>query len=170
MVDPMNNISQMGLKPTDHVADFGAGSGAYTIPMARIVNGGKVYAIEVLKDLLIRIENDAKKMNLTNIEYIWGDIESPGGTKLADRAIDYVVIANVLFQDSDKAGLGREAKRILKPGGKVMLIDWKDSFGGLGPQSTSIVSEESAKSIFASAGFVFEKNISAGEHHYGMIV
>ena len=151
MVDPMNNISQMGLKPTDHVVDFGAGSGAYTIPIARIVNSGKVYAVEILKDLLTRIQNDAKKMNLTNIEYIWGEIERAGGTKLADNVADFVVIANVLFQVPNKTAIAVEAKRILKPGGKVMLIDWKDSFGGLGPQSTSIVSEESAKSIFASA-------------------
>ena len=94
MVDPMMIISQVGIRPTDSVADFGAGSGAYTIPVARIAKEGKVYCVEVLKDLLTRVKNDADKMHLSNIEYIWGDIESPGGTKLADSAIDFPAIYN----------------------------------------------------------------------------
>jgi|SRR3989344_2902151 len=169
MVDPMMIISQVGIRPTDSVADFGAGSGAYTIPVARIAKEGKVYCVEVLKDLLTRVKNDADKMHLSNIEYIWGDIERLGGTKIKDGVVDIVIIANVLFQVPSKQGLIGEAKRILKQGGRVLLVDWIDSFGGLGPQSGDIISEDKAKQLFSDEGFSFDNKLSIKEHHYAII-
>ena len=167
--DPQTNLRQFGLRPTDHVADFGAGTGAYSIPASRMAGEGKVYAIEVQKDLLERIKSDATKAHISNIEFIWGDIESSGGTKLKEGAVDSAIVSNVLFQVPDRNGLVGEVKRILKPGGRVLLIDWKDSFGGMGPNSTQLVSKALAQSFFEQAGFQLEKEIDAGEHHYGLV-
>jgi ubiquinone/menaquinone biosynthesis C-methylase UbiE len=167
--DPLANLKQFGLKSTDIVADLGAGGGAYTIPAARMARDGKVYAIDVQKDLLPRIDADAKAAHLSNIMTIWGDIEKSGGTKLKDSFADAALLCSVLFQAENKSGLAEEAARILKPEGRLLLIDWKDSFGGLGPRGDMIVAEDKAKEIFEKGGLKYEKNISAGEHHYGMI-
>ena len=86
--DPLTNLKQFGLRSIDNVADLGAGSGAYTIPAAQIVREGKVYAIEIQKDLLQRINDEANKKLLSNVETIWGDTERVGGTKLKDGIID----------------------------------------------------------------------------------
>ena len=167
--DPLTNLKQFGLRSIDNVADLGAGSGTYTIPAAQMVREGKVYAIEIQKDLLQRINDEANKKLLSNVETIWGDAERVGGTKLKDGIIDAVIISSVLFQAENKAGLVQEAARILKPDGRVFLTDWKNSFGGLGPRSDMIISADAAKILFENSGLKFEKEIHVDEYHYGLI-
>lgn len=133
--DPKKNIEAFSLIPGMTIADLGAGSGAYCEPVAIAVGDkGKVYAVDVQKDLLAKIKNDANKNHILNIEVIWGDIEKVGGTKLRDGCVDGVIASNILFQLTNKEGFRAEVRRILKPGGRLFVIDWTDSFGGLGPQ------------------------------------
>lgn len=168
--DPSKNIDALGLEKGMHVADFGAGSGFYAIIAARAVGDkGKVYAIDIQKDLLVRLKNQAAKEHVLNVEIIWGDLEKMGGTKLREFVVDRVLITNILFQIENKENVAKEALRILKPGGKVLLIDWRDSFGGLGPHQKDVLPAERAKEIFEAAGFVLERKVEAGDHHYGFL-
>ncbi len=168
--DPKENIAQFGLMPGMAVADLGSGSGFYTLELAKVLGDtGKVYSVDVQKDLLTKIKNQATRDHLSNVEVIWGDIEKLGGTKLRDYSVDVVVVSNVLFQVAEKATLIKEVKRILKPVGRVLVIEWEDSFGGLGPEQNSILPETVCKELFTKGGFAFEKEIRAGEHHYGLI-
>lgn len=168
--EPEKNIAQLGLREGDHVADLGAGSGFYAAAAGALVGSGQVYAVEVQKDMLGRVDQDMKDKNIHNVKVVWGDVEHPGGTRLRDTSIDAVLICNVLFQVENTAGLIEEAKRILKPGGKILVIDWMESFGQMGPHPDQVVTATTAKDLFDRAGFVFEKDISAGAHHYGFVV
>lgn len=168
--NPRANVADFGLIPGMIVADFGAGVGAYSLEMAQVVgNGGKIYAIEVQKDLLDRLAIEAKNQHLFNIEVIWGNVEKPGGTKLKDESVQVVLLANILFQADAKYSLVLEAKRILRSGGRVILIDWNGSFGGIGPHPEQVVTKDGAKRIFAEAGLSYQSDFVAGEHHYGLI-
>jgi len=168
--DPQKNIEQLHIREGMRVADLGAGTGAYTIAAARAAgDSGKVYAVEVQKDLLQKISNEAAGAGLHNIEVVWGDIEEPGGTKVRDHAVDAAIVSNVLFQAEDKGGVLREAGRILIPGGMLLVIDWVDSFGGLGPHPEEVLTQERAKKLCLESGFAHERDISAGSHHYGMV-
>ncbi len=169
--DPSSTIAQFGLKAGMHVADLGAGSGSFTIPLAKALSpNGKVYACEVQKELLTRMKNDASAEHITNIEYLWSNIEKLGGTKLGDRSMDGVTVSNVLFIVEDREGFLAEMKRILKPAGHVYFIDWSDSYGGMGPHPDQVISEKMARDIFAKHGFEVEKTFEAGAHHYGLIL
>lgn len=169
--NPEDNIEALGVYEGMIVADLGAGVGTYTIPLAKKVGDtGRVYAVEVQKDFLTNIKNAATEQGLKNVELLWGDIERLGGTKIKDGAVDAVVISNVLFLTDEKSGLIREAKRILKTGGKVLFIDWSDSFNNLGPTPEMVVTKDTARALFETAGFVFKNDIDAGEHHYGFIM
>jgi len=169
--DPQKNIEQLELREGMVVADFGAGSGAYTIAAAKSVgDSGHVYAVDVQKELLSGIKNLAAKEGVFNIEVIWGDIERIGKTKIKDGIIDVVIISNILFQVEDKIGLLNEAMRILKKTGIVLVVDWVDSFGGLGPDRDQIISHSEAKKLFEENNFSFIKNISAGDHHWGFVM
>ncbi|MEK7477794.1 MAG: methyltransferase domain-containing protein [Patescibacteria group bacterium] len=168
--DPASIVNYFGLKPDMTVADFGAGSGAYALAMAEQVRpNGKVYAIDVQKDLLVTLKNTAKERHLTNLEVLWGDIENLGGSKIGDQIIDFVLLSNVLFQTKASYKMAIETKRILKPSGQVAIIDWAESFGGLGPRPEDIMAAEEAKKIFGQAGFAYEKSFPVGDHHYGLI-
>ncbi len=169
---PEENILHLSFRPNMQVADFGAGSGAYTFAIAKKIasENGRVSAIDVQKELLERLKAEAERLHLSNIETIWADIENRGSTRLADDSIDAAVVSNVLFQAESKTGLIEEVKRVLKPGGQVLLIDWADSFGGMGPHPAAVVVEADAKTLFTQAGFAVRSSFDAGEHHYGLVL
>lgn len=163
-------VREFTISPSMHIADFGAGSGAFTLALARVLTeNGKVYAIEVQKELLTRIRTSAQKEGLTNVETVWGNIEKKGGSKLADHALDGVLVSNVLFQVPDRDGLLQEVFRVLKPGGKVYIIDWSDSFGGMGPTSDAVIGKNAARALIEKNHFTYEKDFDPGSHHWGMI-
>ncbi len=167
--NPESNVQKFGLTPNMHIADLGAGSGAYTTALAEILTTGKVYAVEVQKELLTRIKSEIEKKHLTNIEVVWGDIERAGGTKLGNNSMDGALASNVLFQVEDKKGFLQEIYRILKPGGHLYIIDWADSYNGLGPASDAIMSKDKARILIESGNFIFDHDFDPGTHHYGMI-
>jgi ubiquinone/menaquinone biosynthesis C-methylase UbiE len=168
--NPEQNILHLGLSEGMRVADFGAGTGFYSKACSpRVGYSGKIYAVEVQTDLGKKLESDIKNWGLLNIECIWGDIERRGGTKISDNSMDAVIMSNVLFQAEDKLGLIDEARRVLKKNGKVLLIDWSDSFGGMGPTSQNVVNKDTAKELFEKRGFKFDENIDTNMHHYGII-
>ena len=119
-VRPESVIALLDLKKGDHVADFGAGHGYFTLPIARAVGSeGKVYALDVQKSVLDVIRSRAKLVHLLNIECIWADLENPGGSKLKDAFVEFVIMANIAFQAETKDTIFKEAYRILRPGGRI---------------------------------------------------
>jgi len=168
--DPKENILQFRLEPGMLVADFGAGGGEYTISSARAVGmRGVVYAIDIQQELLSRIKNTARKEGLDNVEAVWGDIETLKGSGLQDQTVDAVIVSNILFLIEDRDGLVQEISRVLKQNGKVLVVEWKDSFGGLGPNAESIVPLTIVKDLFEKHNFGFQYEIQAGAHHYGVV-
>lgn len=165
--DPLKNLKSFGLKEDNIVADLGAGTGYYSIAAGSLVPRGKVYAVEVQKDFLETIKNKVREAHLGNVEIIWGNIEKKGGTKIGDNIVDAVIVSNVLFQIEDKDNFILEIKRILKPRGRILLIDWSESSVMSG---TNIVSKERARAMFEKNGFTVEREIDAGAHHYGIIL
>lgn len=165
--DPLKNLRTLGLREDNIVADLGAGTGYYSIALGFLVPRGKVYAVELQKDFLDTIKNKIKEAHLGNIEVIWGNVEKMGGTKIADHVVDLVLLSNILFQVEDRNNLILEASRILRPRGRVLLIDWSDpAIVGVG----NVISKTKALEMFEEKGFFLEQEIDAGSHHYGMIL
>lgn len=152
------------------VADFGSSIGAFTIPLAKRVGvHGTVYAIDVQKELLAKLQNEAKAQKLENIEIILGDFERKNGTMLKDESVDRIFLVNGFFQAEDKNACVDEVYRILKKGGKVIFIDWSDSFDGLGPHKDSVVTSKQAVDIFEKHYLKKEADFPSGDHHYGIL-
>ncbi len=168
--DPRENILQLGLHEGMKVGDFGAGSGHYTRAAAAIVGpSGKVYAIDVQEDVLKHIKLNTHAHHQSIIDAVWGDIEKPGGTHLRDASLDAVILANTFFQTENRSGLLKEIQRVLKPDGKLLVVDWAGSYGGIGPEPEKVVSERDVEGFFISGGFHKVKSFRAGPHHYGVI-
>jgi ubiquinone/menaquinone biosynthesis C-methylase UbiE len=165
--DPSTNLNKLGLIDGMKVVDIGAGSGFYTIEAAKRVGAsGRVYAVDVQKDLLERLRSVAASQGLFNIEVVWGNAEKIGGTKIRESIADRVVASNVLFQIEKPDDFALEIKRIAKPGGKVLVIDWSE-VSALSPKS--VVSQAAAQALFEKAGFKMEQSFGAGDHHYGLV-
>ena len=169
--DPVKNVGQCGIQVGMDIADLGSGSGFYSLAAAKaLISTGRVYAIDAQKDLLSKLKNNATRQGLYNIEVIWGDIEEPNGSKLKESSVDLAFLCNVLFQIEDRPAAIKEAKRILKPGGKILLVEWSESFGGIGPKQNMVINKKSGQDMFEKAGFHLDREISAGAHHYGLIL
>lgn len=168
--DPKHNLEQLGLKDGHIVADLGSGSGFYSIESAKMVApSGVVYAIDVQKTLLERLKKEAIRMKVNGIQVIAGDLEIAGGSKLKDKSVDRVIVSNILFQLENKENIAREASRILKDDGLILVVDWSASFGNLGPHNDHVFYKDDCAELFKSIGLVFVREIEAGENHYGLV-
>ena len=168
-IDPSAAVSHFHLREGDVVADFGAGSGHYMQPLSRAVGStGLVYLCEIQKNLVDSLGIKAGDERITNARPIWCDMEKKGGTKLSDGLLDAGLLSNVLFQIQDKVIALLEIARVIRKGGKLFIIDWTDSYGGLGPQPKDVIIESEARTLLEQAGFVVESTFPAGEHHYGL--
>jgi ubiquinone/menaquinone biosynthesis C-methylase UbiE len=169
-VDPLHVVRMIGVHAGSRVADVGTGSGAYALALARVVGEeGRVYAIDVQKDMLTRLANEASKRGYKNLEMIWGDVDRTGGSKIADHSLDIVLFSNVLFQLEAKDIALQEMHRILKPEGVLAIIEWSDSFNGMGPHPDEVVTAAQAKHLADAAGFSLRQDFAAGTHHYGIL-
>ena len=150
------------------IADFGCGHGYFTLPMARKVeNSGKIYAIDVLPEALEAVGAKSRTEGLGNIEIQRRNVEKQGGSKIEDSSCDLVLMANLLFQtEEDEIAVG-EAKRILKPDGKLVFIDWKPD-APLGPDGKRVAREE-IKNLIEKEGFFLENDFPTDNYHYGMV-
>lgn len=167
--DPVKNLKFFGLGEDMLVADFGAGTGFYSIPAARMTPRGKVYAIEIQKDFLQTITNKKEEAKLNNLECLWGDVEKIGGTKIKDELLDAVLISNIFCQVEDREKMIKEAFRVLKKKGRVLLVELCADSVIVGKKNNTCISKDQSRVLFEKQGFVYERDIDAGDHHYGMI-
>lgn len=169
-MEPSSILALCNLQSTDSVADFGAGSGFLSRAAAALVPQGDVFAIEIHRDIVARLTREAIDMGLKNLHPLWGDIEIDGGSKLGDASMDMVILSNVLFHLEDKEGCLKEASRVLKPGGRMLVVDWTDSFGGLGPRPQAVITKETAVALCTRFGFTMQTDtLPAGDHHYAIL-
>lgn len=169
-IEPEEIVQRLDVQAGMKVADFGSGSGYFSIPLARLVgDDGKVYALDIQKDVLETVKSRAKTENLLNIETVWANLELPRGSKLDDGKVDLVIISNILFQAEDKGAVVKESARILKPGGSLVVFEWDETASPPGPPLELRIGKSTVRDLTQKAGFSFSKDLDAGSHHYGLI-
>ncbi len=166
---PDNIIKEFNIKQGMKIADFGCGAGYFSMSLAKTVGeDGKVYAVDVLESALESIQSKAKLQGLFNIEAIRANLEEKRGSGLDHNSIDLVLLANILFQSSKKESIIEEAKRIVKPSGKIIIIEWeKEQL--MGPPEKFIVSKDKVSQIAKNNNLKEKKEFKAGKNHWGMI-
>jgi ubiquinone/menaquinone biosynthesis C-methylase UbiE len=168
LIDEKVLFNALSLKPETIVADIGCGRGDYTIPVAKIIGPkGKVYGIDAWQNSLTELDQRAKNQSLINIETIAGDanIEIP----LPDASIDTVLMTTVfhdlLRNSSGDVALG-EIVRILKPGGKLAILEFKKIPDSPGPPLDIRLSPEEVEKKLSPFGLVKETLIDIGLYLY----
>ena len=148
-------------------ADFGSGAGGWTIPLAKKLEEGRVFAIDIQEEPLSALESRAKIQGISNIKKIVANVEERI-LGLAGFSCDLVLITDLLFQVDDKKGVFEEAKRVLKPAGRILVVEWAPE-ASLGPAGDNRVSQKEVKEIAQKLGFLLEKEFKAGDYHYGLV-
>lgn len=168
-VDPKEIIKIAEIKSGQKVADFGCGPGYFSLPAAEAVGeGGIVYAFDVLPSALEAIAGRVKIKNIDNVIAKRVNLEKENGTGLENDSVDWVILKDMLFQNKNKNSILKEAKRILKSGGNVLIMEWNENIF-IGPEKKIRVSKEELTEAVFDEGFVFKKQSNAGDYHYIVI-
>ncbi len=162
---------QVKIQNNQVVADLGAGGAAYfTMQAAKIVGSqGQVYAVDVVKNVLSTIESKVKMAGLYNVKTIWSDLEIFGATKIPAESLDHALLINTLFQSNKHAEMMAEAARLLKPGGRLTVVDWADLNPSFAPPQERQVSQEEVISIAQKLSLSLDSAFQAGTYHFGLI-
>ncbi len=160
-------LNNLDIKDDMLAAEFGCGSADFTLALARKLKKGKVYALDVQEEKLSALKSKLALEKLVNISMVLCDLEEVGGSTLPDNYLDIVLIPNVLFQAENRSAMINEAKRILKPGGQLLIIDWLAG-APFGPKE-NLAPPEKIKKIAGDADFTLKKEFAAGDYHYALL-
>jgi ubiquinone/menaquinone biosynthesis C-methylase UbiE len=170
-LDPEAIIKELGVGLGSIVADFGCGPGYFTIPMAKVVgNDGKVFALDVLPQALETTSSKARIEGLSNVVIKRVNLENVGGSKLENESVDWVVLKDMLFQNSKKENVIAEIYRILKIKGRVLIIEWDKQSNMVGPEQELRISMDELKKMVEAYSLIIEREIAVGDFHYGLVV
>lgn len=170
LVDPFKVLERAGICLGWHVADLGCGSlGHFVFPAAQFVgHEGVVYAVDIQKTALHAIQSRAHADAFTNIRTIWSDIEIPSAARILSQSIDLTLIVNNFSLCRDRSGLLQEAVRLTKPGGQIVVIDWKKGRGLFGPLEIHRV-ESKDIAVYFTDPLVQTDAFDAGDYHYALV-
>lgn len=119
---PNEVVKQMQLKPTDVVADIGAGTGYFTFRIAPLVKQGKVLAVDIQPEMLSIIEGRKKQFNADNVVAI---LSTESDTKLPAASVDVVLFVDAYHEFSYPREMMESIVKGLKPGGRVIQIEYR---------------------------------------------
>lgn len=160
-------LTNLDIKQDMSAVEFGCGSADFALALAKKLTKGKVYAIDIQEEKLSVLKSKAASRKLNNISTLLCDLETLGGSTLADNSQDIIVIPNMLFQVENKSVTIKEAKRILKSGGQLLVMDWVAN-APFGPKQ-GVVNPEELKKIATEIGFSLKKEHMAGDYHFVLL-
>ncbi|OPX88833.1 MAG: Demethylmenaquinone methyltransferase [Pelotomaculum sp. PtaB.Bin104] len=167
LMPPYETLQKFGLASGADVADIGCGIGYFTIPAGKIVGSSAiVYALDILPEMLAEVAGRAAETGLTNIRTIQvGEYDF----KLADRAVDFIIMSNVLHETDDHDLFFSEALRILRAGGRMAVIEWRKIAGSPGPPIEHRLSPEEVRDLALKRGMEEFYSIDFGQGQYGLV-
>lgn len=153
------------------VAHLGCGaSGHFVFPSAKLVGKrGQVYAVDILKPVLERVDRQSRQENLVNIKTIWSDLEIFGATSIESSSLDTALLINVLYESKKRPEILREAIRLLKKDGRLVIVEWKNVATPFGPSIEERVRQDLLELAGKKLGLVLEEEFVAGPYHYGLV-
>jgi ubiquinone/menaquinone biosynthesis C-methylase UbiE len=165
---PQVVVAQLGLEPGMTVADIGAGTGYFCLPIAQQVGkDGKVYAVDLQPAMLAILANKLADANARNVELVVGQALQ---TTLPASICDLVFLANVWHELDDLSAVLDECQRVLKPNGRIAILDWRaDVSEPPGPPTHHRIPVRDVVELVSSTGWSKVHQSEAGLYSYLVI-
>ena len=157
---PHEVVMALDLKPTETVADIGAGSGYFTRRFA--MHAAKVYAVDIDAKLLETAMKDAPK----NVEAV---LAAPDDPKLPPASVDMIFFCDVLHHIANRPACYPKLAKALKPGGRIVVIDFYKKPLPLGPPESMKISEDEMIAEMQAAGFHKAKSFDFLPYQYFLV-
>ncbi|MBT3230532.1 class I SAM-dependent methyltransferase [Candidatus Uhrbacteria bacterium] len=172
LLDSKKILREIGLREGDKAADFGAGrTGHFVFPASQIVGEeGTVYAVDIVKDVLAMIDGRRKLFGILNMHTVWGDFEREGGVRIKDHTLDWVLVVNNVWCVKDVGVLAHEIKRVLKPEGKILVVDWsRRADSPAAPPKDKRKEAMEVEARFLQEGIVKDRDLQVNDTHWGVV-
>jgi len=167
---PKETLLLMGLRKGMVFADLGCGYGTFALAGAEIVGkAGVIYAVDINRRMVEYVEKRNTMRGFRNIRAMRGDITSLKRLGLPDQSVDFALLANVFHGTRGKVGLLRGVARILRPYGRIAIMNWKVCKTPRGPPIKIRPTPESTVSYLVRAGYRNAKVRDIPPYHYAVV-
>ncbi len=156
-------LARLSLRPGMEIADVGAGNGYFTNPLSRaVLPGGKVFAVDVQPQMLALLRGRLDP----ELPVVLVEAEATR-TTLAAASVDLVFLANVWHEIDDRAAAVAEASRIVRPGGRIAILDWRpDAEPSPGPPLDHRVASSEVAASLGAGGWTVSDTEPLSLYHY----
>ena len=163
---PHEVIDALDLKPGEVIADIGAGSGYFSFRFAQHVGPGRVYAVDISPDMILHMNRRIRDMRIANITTV---LAPPDDPLLADASLDRVVICNTWHHIEKQREYLTLLKKILKPGGQLVMIDYQKRQLPVGPPLEMKIAREDLVRQLEQAEFQLLKEHTFLPYQYFLV-
>lgn len=153
---PDRVIAALDLKPGQSVADIGAGTGYFSVRLAKSAAAPQVFSVDIEQSMVDYIRHRAHKEDLKNITPVLASAESPN----IPEPVDLILIVDTFHHIGQRAAYFRNLRKSLKPGGRLAIVEWLPE-GQMGPPAQFRFSAEQVAKELAAAGWK-----PAGQHTF----
>jgi SAM-dependent methyltransferase len=145
---PADVIRALKLAPEALVADIGAGTGYFAVRLARAVPKGRVYGVDAEPEMVRYLGERAKREGLVNLTAV----SAKGGDPNLPQPVDLVILVDTYHHVPDRERYFRDLTKLLKPGGRLAIVDFTlDS--PVGPPKRARIPAERVKQELSRAGY-----------------
>jgi len=151
--NPRDAIAALDLKSTDTVADIGAGSGYFTFRIAPQIPAGKVFAVDIQPQSIEALNFVIEQENINNIEPILSTVKNPN---LPQNSVDVALMVDAYHEFEYPYEMMQNLKSALKPGGRVVLIEYRRENPFVPIKTLHKMTEEQVKKEMAKVGLKWQ--------------
>jgi ubiquinone/menaquinone biosynthesis C-methylase UbiE len=164
---PQEVMTALGIKPGEVIADIGAGSGYFTFRLAlHVGDKGKVYAVDVSPEMILYINRRTRELKVNNVVSILADPDDP---LLPDRSVNRFFFSESWHHIENQAKYLSLMKRMLKPGGEIVMIDFQKKELPVGPPLQMRIAREDLIKQMESNGFRLKKEHTFLPYQYFLV-
>ena len=149
-------LKNLAVQPGTAIADIGAGSGYHSTLLSKMVGTGKVYAVDVEPEMIAYLRARIKLEGHKNIIPV---LSTEQKVSLPANSIDIMLLVDVYHEFSFPYEMTLSMLESLKPGGKLVLVEFRAEDPNVPIKTIHKMSEQQAVKEFKASGFLFEKNI-----------
>lgn len=170
-LDPERILFAAGLSEGQIVADLGTGSGFYSLAAGKIVgDNGFVYAVDILDTALDHLAAEGRLKGIRNLKILRADLEQENSCRsVPTGSVDLIIMAAIVHQIKNQQGLFKEAYRMLKTGGKLIVVDWNDQPGPIGPVASDRIKPEALIKLAKQTTLKEAGSLATDSYHFGLM-